>query len=101
MENRKRTSIRLGAQVAEVEALYTAALTAETPELERRHLNDLSRAATRLTDLARTSASEGLPVEPLPPPPSSAPATGNPRIRGRIAHAERIADRIILRMRSR
>ncbi len=81
----------LGAQVTEVEALFTLVLIAPTLLAERRALGELSEAADRLSSYARHMAA-GIALKHTPAiqaEPRSA------RARRRAASAERAANRII------
>lgn len=111
--------VRLGAQMAEVEALFACALDARDAAAERRLLAELAMSAARLAALAETAASgeaaandEAQPVS-VPrrrTPGAPAPAgTGRkpggagrrpaarPKVRRRIARTQRTADWIIAR----
>ncbi|TDC44440.1 hypothetical protein E1281_33985 [Actinomadura sp. KC345] len=77
--------LRLGAQTAEVDALYAHVLEATYPRAERRRLAALAEAAAGLAETARTAARGGR---------SSASRT---RLERRIIHARRTTQRIITR----
>lgn len=97
--------LSLGVRMAEVEALYTAALTAETAADEAAALHELGRAARLLSALAEVAAeSAGKPARPAVPPPgrvvvghSATPV--KPRVRRRITRTQHTVDWIITRSR--
>ncbi|MFG2004469.1 hypothetical protein ACGFNU_35490 [Spirillospora sp. NPDC048911] len=95
MGNREETThdvLALGAQVAEVEALFSSALTAPTESAERQLFAQLAWAATRLGRLAENAAGDFAIAVPEHRPLTS---PGRARIRRRIASTEHTADRII------
>jgi hypothetical protein len=86
--------LRLGAQVAEVEALYAYVLDALDPAAERRVLLELAAAGARLAELACGSAGRQATVRR---PASRQRAAARSRTQRRIAWAQRGADWIIAR----
>ncbi|RMI41270.1 hypothetical protein EBO15_23580 [Actinomadura harenae] len=90
--------------MAEVEALYSAALTAETAGGEAEALRELARAARLLSALAEAAAeSAGAPTRMAVPPAGRvvvAPATAaKPSVRRRITRTQHTVDWIITRSR--
>ncbi|MFC5753942.1 hypothetical protein, partial [Actinomadura rugatobispora] len=70
-----RALLRLGAQMAEVEALFACVLAELDAQAERRALMELAGAGTRLAELAGTLAAGQAPLDPpRPPRPRRAPA---------------------------
>lgn len=94
----------LGAQMAEIEALYGCALQARDPEIERRMLIELAGAGARLAELARASAGPGdaIPVRiPLRLKPAAPRRSVQRRsVRRRIARTQRTTEWIITRLGS-
>ncbi|XVQ14671.1 hypothetical protein ACQP1W_19695 [Spirillospora sp. CA-255316] len=69
-----RALLRLGAQMAEVEALFACVLDTPDAQAERRALRELAGAGTRLAELAGTLAGGQAPPEP----PRRSPARRSP-----------------------
>ncbi|GAA2125183.1 hypothetical protein [Actinomadura napierensis] len=90
----ERTAVVLGARLAEVEALFAAALTAPTEPEERATFAELGRAAARLAASAASAA--GCRAEVIRP---SRPAARKMRLQRRMLHAQRTTDQIIARCR--
>ncbi|MEV4258531.1 hypothetical protein AB0J52_35695 [Spirillospora sp. NPDC049652] len=98
-------TLSLGVRMAEVEALYSAALTAETAAGESEALRELGRAARLLAALAEVAAEgAGVPGRAAVPPagrvvvgPSATPV--KPRVRRRITRTQHTVDWIITRSR--
>ncbi|MFC4911027.1 hypothetical protein [Actinomadura gamaensis] len=98
-------TLSLGVRMAEAEALYAAALTAESVEDEAEALRELARAARLLSALAEVAAENaGVPGRPAVPPPgrvvvgpSAMPV--KPRVRRRITRTQHTVDWIITRTR--
>ncbi|MFI0450164.1 hypothetical protein [Actinomadura sp. 6N118] len=84
--------LTLGARVAEIEALFSSALTAPTEFTERQLFAQLAQAAGRLSKLAENAAGDFAIPAAMPGP---RPHAGRARIRRRIAWTEQTADRII------
>ncbi|MBW8487359.1 hypothetical protein [Actinomadura parmotrematis] len=93
----RRPELRLGVRLAEVEALYAAALTAGGDADERRLCAELAAAAAALAASARAAA-RGRP-EPRPAPARRAAPRHRTRLERRLSAAERTADRIVARAR--
>src|SRR3954454_10176395 len=91
-----KTVLRLGAQVAEVEALYVAFLEADNAQAERRMLAQLASAGARLAELADTVA--GVRAQARRRVPERPVAD---RVQRRIARAQRCTDWIISHSASR
>lgn len=84
--------LKLGARVAEIEALFSSALTAPTESAERQLFAQLAQAAGRLSKLAENAAGDfAIPAAVT----EHEPVAGRARIRRRIAWTEQTADRII------
>ncbi|WP_026414401.1 hypothetical protein [Actinomadura oligospora] len=99
-------TLSLGVRMAEVEALYSGALTAETAADEAEALRELARAARLLSALAEVAAeSAGEPAGMTVPPAGRVvvahPSTlsAKPRVRRRIARTQHTVDWIITRSR--
>ncbi|MEV5575688.1 hypothetical protein AB0L06_37100 [Spirillospora sp. NPDC052269] len=98
-------TLSLGVRMAEVEALYTGALTADTTSGEAEALRELARAARLLSALAEVAAeSAGEPARVAVPPagrvvagPSAPPV--KPHVRKRITRTQHTVDWIITRSR--
>lgn len=98
-------TLSLGVRMAEVEALYSASLTAETVPDEAEALRELARAARLLSALAEVAAENaGEPARTAVPPagrvvvrPSATPV--KPRVRRRITRTQHTVDWIITRSR--
>ncbi|MFC4056304.1 hypothetical protein ACFOY4_42030 [Actinomadura syzygii] len=86
--------LRLGVQMAELEALYARVLEAADPHSEQHRLAALAEAATRFSETARTAAHH----EQMP---SRHPAARRPvrrtRLERRISHTRRTTEWIITR----
>jgi hypothetical protein len=86
--------LRLGARVAEVEALYACLLDAPGPAAERRALLELAGAGARLAELACVSVGHDATVRR---PTDRKRTAARPRTHRRIAWVQRGADWIIAR----
>ncbi|QKG18608.1 hypothetical protein ACTIVE_0242 [Actinomadura verrucosospora] len=80
----------IGVRLAEVEALYAAALSATTQAEERARLAELARAAARLAMSAAPSTRERSKIMETCRVPAR-----KTRLRRRIAHAQHAADWIV------
>ncbi|WP_230420966.1 hypothetical protein [Actinomadura soli] len=86
--------LRLGAQTAEVEALYARVLEASDPRSEQERLTALADAAGRLEEAARRAARrEGTPARRM----AARPPGGRTRLERRIVRARRTTEWIITR----
>jgi hypothetical protein len=107
-KTKDRALLRLGAQMAEVEALYACVLETPDAQAERRALTELEGAGLRLAELAHAMADgrtpyPGRPARRVPAPRRLARAgvrtvvrTGSrTKLERRIARVESTADWII------
>jgi hypothetical protein len=98
-----RALLRLGAQMAEVEALYACVLETPDVQAERRALLELAGAGTRLAELARDAAEGrasclGPPARRVPRP---RPGSGRARARAPMRAGSRTKlERRIARVQS-
>jgi hypothetical protein len=86
--------LRLGARMAEIEALYGCALAAADAQTERRLLIELATAGARLVEQARAAATGKTAGRSAVRPPA---APGD-KLRRRITSAQHTADWIIARV---
>ncbi|MCW2918387.1 MAG: hypothetical protein JWN52_6455 [Actinomycetia bacterium] len=91
--------LRLGARMAEIEALYGCALAATDAQTERRLMIELATAGAQFVEQARAAATGKTAGRSAVRPPAAAkPTAPGDKLRRRITSAQHTADWIIARV---